>query len=157
MKKIYADGKRIKVYQAIYCDMDGVLADFGAEPDGIRRFENEKGFFTRLKPIYTNVKALRKLIADGNQVFILSASPNDRADGEKRRWIHRYLKKLPDGNIILMRNGQRKSDFMKTTDGILFDDYGKNIREWVAADGNNIGWKITADGNIQVAIKTLME
>ena len=148
-----ADGK-IKISKTIYCDMDGVLADFNAEPDGIARFAVEKGFFTRLKPIYENVKAIRKLIADGNDVYILSASPNERADGEKTRWLHRYIKKLADGKIILMRNGQVKREFMKTPDGILFDDYGRNIREWCEADGN-IGWKITADGNILKGIETL--
>ena len=149
-----ADGK-IKISKAIYGDMDGVLADFNAEPDGVARFAVEKGFFTRLKPIYENVKAIRKLIADGNEVYILSASPNERADGEKTRWLHRYIKKLADGNIILMRNGQVKRHFMKTADGILFDDYGRNIREWCEGNGN-IGWKITADGNIQKGLETLL-
>ena len=29
-----------------------------------------------------------------------------------------------------MRNGQNKADFMKTPDGILLDDYGKNCEQW---------------------------
>ena len=28
----------------LYFDMDGVLADFNAEPDGLKRFETERGF-----------------------------------------------------------------------------------------------------------------
>ena len=65
----------------IYVDMDGVLADFNAEPDGVARFRTEKGFFRNLKPLKQNAKALRKLIADGNyNIYILSASPNAAAD-----------------------------------------------------------------------------
>ena len=68
----------------IYVDMDGVLADFNAEPDGVARFRTEKGFFRNLKPLKKNAKALRKLIADGNyNIYILSASPNAAADGDK--------------------------------------------------------------------------
>ena len=43
----------------IYVDMDGVLADFNAEPDGVARFRTEKGFFRNLKPLKKNAKALR--------------------------------------------------------------------------------------------------
>ena len=32
-----------------YCDMDGVLADFFAEPNAVQRFETEKDFFYNLK------------------------------------------------------------------------------------------------------------
>ena len=37
---------------------------------------------------------------------------------------------------------------MKTADGILFDDYGKNIREWVDGNPQNAGSKIEADGSL---------
>ena len=46
----------------IYCDMDGVLADFNAEINAVERFKKEKGFFKRLKPFERNVNALRELI-----------------------------------------------------------------------------------------------
>ena len=133
----------------IYVDMDGVLADFNAEPDGVARFRTEKGFFKRLKVLPKNARALRKLIADGNyNVYILSASPNAAADGDKRAWLKRHRIKITDGNIIFCRNHERKVDFMKTADGILFDDYGKNIREWVDGNPQNAGFKIEADGSL---------
>ena len=133
----------------LYFDMDGVLADFNAEPDGLKRFETEKGFFRNLKPLKENAKILRKLIADGkHNIYILSASPNAAADGDKIKWLKIHKINVADGNIILCRCGQNKVDFMKTADGILFDDYGKNIREWVDGNPNNAGFKVEADGSL---------
>ena len=79
-----ADGKRLP---PIYCDMDGVLADFNAEPRALERFAVEPNFFADLKPITTNVNAIKQLIADGYKVRILSASPNKAADKGKRKWL----------------------------------------------------------------------
>ena len=150
MENYKADGKNL------YFDMDGVLADFNAEPDGVARFRDEKGFFKKLKVLPKNARALRKLIADGNHnIFILSSSPNAAADGDKLAWLKKHRIKIADGNIIFCRNHERKVDFMKTADGILFDDYGKNIREWCEVDGNK-GVKIEADGDLQKAFAFIM-
>ena len=81
-------------------------------------------------------------------MFILSASPNRQADNDKKEWLKKYIPELESDQIIIMRNGKKKVNYMKTADGILLDDYSKNLQEWT--DGNllNKAVKITQDGDI---------
>lgn len=132
--------------------MDGVLADFFGQTDCLERFRTEKDFFTNLQPFNQNVAAVNKAIADGMNVFILSASPNEMADGDKIKWLKKFIPNLPKGHAIIMRCGENKLPYMKTADGILLDDYGKNRREWVDGNPNNKAVKIRADGDVGMAL-----
>lgn len=139
--------------RVIYCDMDGVVADFNNEPNAVERFRVEKGFFFKLKPIEVNVKAVKEL-ARYNEVYILTASPNPRADKDKIKWLKKYMPFIAKENIIICRNGERKVDFMKSDLGILLDDYGKNLQEWGHKRGN-IGYKISESQTIADLIGTI--
>lgn len=139
--------------RVIYCDMDGVVADFNNEPNAVERFRVEKGFFFKLKPIEVNVKAVKEL-ARYNEVYILTASPNPRADKDKIKWLKKYMPFIAKENIIICRNGERKVDFMKSDLGILLDDYGKNLQEWGRKRGN-IGYKISESQTIADLVGTI--
>lgn len=128
-----------------YCDMDGVLADFNSEPNAVERFKVEKDFFKNLKPIMENVEALSNMIFNGYKVRILSTSPHEQADKDKREWLKKYLPMVKDEHIIMARPDKAKIEYIKRQlrhNAILFDDYGKNIREW-EENGGLVGIKIT--------------
>lgn len=121
----------------IYCDMDNVLADFDNEPNALERFKNEKGFFANLQPIQKNVATLKRLIDHEKcKVRIISASPNKQADHDKIEWCKKYLPNLRKRDILICRLGVNKTTKMKTKTGILFDDYDKNIEQWLEIKGN---------------------
>lgn len=114
-----------------YCDMDGVVADFDGATDAKNRFATEKGFFKTLKPIKENIDFMKWLVERGESVRILSASPNEQADNDKKEWLKTYMPFIKEKNMIFVRIGDNKADFVKTKrNNILFDDYGKNCQQW---------------------------
>lgn len=146
--------------QPYYIDMDGTIADFNNEADALARFATERGFFTTLKPLAKNVQAVRNAIAHGEEVYILTASPNEQADADKIKWLTKYVPEVMRDHVIIVRLGANKADAMLSESGILFDDYGKNCREWVGAKENNRAVKVKQDGDIfmgMLASKVLKE
>jgi len=126
----------------IFLDLDGTLARFNV-PNALNRFDNEIGFFLNLKP-YKGIGIIDKMAAKGN-VYIISASPNIRADIDKMLWVREYLPNLPYNNIIICRVGENKAEIIKRKLNIeidnncyLLDDYTKNLVEWENAGGKGI-------------------
>lgn len=123
----------------IVLDMDGVLADFFKEKNYMERFENEKGFFKRLAPIENNYKWVQRYIDIGFDIYVLSSSPNDKADKDKRAWLKKFIPNLTNDKIIFCRNGENKADYMKDlSNAILIDDHTPNLIKWKIKGGKAI-------------------
>jgi 5'(3')-deoxyribonucleotidase len=137
----------------IYCDMDGVLADFDKVPNAVARYKDEPNFFYDLEPINENVNAIKKLIAKNYLVKILSKSPHEKADSDKRKWLAKYLPEIENENIIFARPHETKISFVDELEksfSLLLDDYEKNIQEW--RNENGIALTITKENTIDKVI-----
>ena len=126
----------------IFLDLDGTLARFNV-PNALKRFAIETDFFKNLLP-YKNIGEIDKMALKGN-VYIISASPNVKADIDKMEWVQKWLPCLPLQNIIICRVGMNKAEHIKSklhidinSDCILLDDYTKNLQEWETAGGVGI-------------------
>jgi 5'(3')-deoxyribonucleotidase len=137
----------------IYCDMDGVLADFDKVKNAVAIYKTEPNFFYDLEPINENVNAIKKLIAKDYLVKILSKSPHEKADSDKRKWLEKYLPEIKDENIIFARPHETKISFVNELEksfSLLLDDYEKNIQEW--RNENGIAITVTKENTIDKAI-----
>jgi 5'(3')-deoxyribonucleotidase len=137
----------------IYCDMDGVLADFDKVKNAVAIYKTEPNFFYDLEPINENVNAIKKLIAKNYLVKILSKSPHEKADSDKRKWLEKYLPEIENENIIFARPHETKISFVNELEksfSLLLDDYEKNIQEW--RNENGIAITITKENTIDKAI-----
>jgi 5'(3')-deoxyribonucleotidase len=137
----------------IYCDMDGVLADFDKVPNAVARYKHEPNFFYNLEPIAKNINGIKELIKKDYLVKILSKSPHENADNDKRKWLEKYLPEIKDENIIFARPEQTKISFVNELEksfSLLLDDYSKNIQEW--RNENGIAITITKENTIDKAI-----
>jgi 5'(3')-deoxyribonucleotidase len=133
----------------IYCDMDGVLADFDKVENAVAIYKTQPNFFYDLEPIAENVNAIKQLIAKNYLVKILSKSPHENADNDKRKWLAKYLPEIKSENIILARPHETKISFVDELEkhfSVLLDDYEQNINEW--RNENGIAFKITKENTI---------
>lgn len=126
----------------LFLDLDGTLARFNVR-NALKRFDKEKGFFANLKA-YKYIEVVNTL-ALINDIYIISASPNEQADNDKIVWLKKYLPNIKDSNITLCRIGDNKGSIIKTkyqmtidNNCYLLDDYTKNLTEWENLGGTGI-------------------
>lgn len=126
----------------LFLDLDGTLARFNV-PNALERFDKEEGFFANLKA-YKGIEVINEL-AKNNNLFIISASPNEQADKDKLKWISKYLPNICTSNITLCRLGENKAQIIREKYAVTFDapcflldDYTKNLVEWENAGGIGI-------------------
>lgn len=150
----------------LFIDLDGTVAKFNVR-NALERFDKEKGFFAKLGA-YVNIEVINEL-AKSNQVFVISASPNEQADSDKLLWLSRYLPNVKSENITLCRLGENKAKIIENkyqmtidNDCYLLDDFSKNLFEWCACGGKGIKRLTSLADNSRglwkgLAIKNLIE
>ena len=125
-----------------FLDMDGTLAKFNV-PNAVNRFESELNFFANLKA-YKNIEIINEL-AKNNNLYIISASSNERTDKDKMIWLKKYLPNINQANITFCRLGENKAKIIENKYSItidkncyLLDDYTHNLQEREAIGGTGI-------------------
>lgn len=115
----------------IYFDMDGTLAVFNK--DASLEDLHRNGYFKDLKPMENMVSAVKAMIKQGYNVYILSSVlNNDYSIPDKTSWLKEYLPELSEEKIIFVPYGASKSEYLaeKSSSDILVDDFSKNLHEW---------------------------
>lgn len=141
----------------LYIDMDGTLCRFYEQAFCVEKCR-ESGFFLGLRPYDNLVKAvqiLRETVLDTKEnfcVYILSAVYDDKARGEKQKWLKRIIG--DDIPALFVKVDANKAETVSsmfegtglTKDDYLLDDYSKNLIEWSAANGTAIKFRNEVNG-----------
>lgn len=128
----------------IFCDMDGVLADFDAHylrifgykpkrPGGTdwKAVRAHEGFYTTIPPM-PGLKALWDRLSPYNPIVLTGVPPQvEEAEANKRGWISRHL---PLGTPVICCRARDKYQFCRPGD-LLIDDYEKHRQHWLNAGG----------------------
>ena len=130
-----------------FIDMDGVLAVYNFDLPSFDMLY-EKNYFLSRPPHENIVAAIKQMIADGDEVFILSAVLKDSeyALFEKHEWLDKYLPEVNCKHRIFTLCGEDKISYVPAFNpnrDILVDDYGENCLTWRRAGGTYV--KVSRD------------
>lgn len=117
--------------QTYYFDVDGVLADFHTAYNPMNRAESLTYEFIRnLRPFTHNIETVKRLIAEGNRVYISTMVANEQTKKARLEWLAEMLPEIPTYRIIAIMGHGNKAKHMRTKTGILVDDKKANCRQW---------------------------
>ena len=123
----------------IFCDLDGVLADFESYFNGKEVVFDEKNrdVFRVIKP-FPNALEFLMTLKTLDQTRILSSVPKNEFEQEYKKdkidWCDKYLG-LQENEIILCYR-EEKQNYAKGN--VLIDDWHVNTKEWIDAGGYSI-------------------
>jgi len=115
-----------------YFDMDGVLANFHKAYATNKAVAMNRKAMADLEPFAENVNMVRRLIAEGVKVYILTKAANEAGRDGKIDWLNRYIPEITAEMFICIVGHGKKVDFIREP-GVLVDDDPKNTRPWVKA------------------------
>lgn len=124
----------------IFVDMDGTLAKWN---DVATEVLYEKGYYANLEPNYNLLNEIKRLINNGEDIYILSSFLPDSKYAliEKNEWLNRYLPEIPEEKRVFVRYNDNKNEYISngiTSTDYLIDDYTKNLIDWKNAGGTGI-------------------
>lgn len=130
--------------KAYYFDIDGVLANFHKTKYEYTNAIN-RNWIANLDPFVENVKLVRNLIANGEEVYIVSKAASENAKLGKFDWLAKYIPELITNNIFVIVGNGKKTDYIKTDIAILIDDDIKNCKQWTKAGFDAIHLEIKGE------------
>ena len=118
------------MHTRFFIDMDGVLAEWETSAD-----YTQKGYYATRPPIQNMVNAVKQMILQKKEVYILSAVlQDDHSASDKHVWLcNMFGNLLPMERRIFVPYGACKADYVRklgTGRNVLIDDYNLNLTSW---------------------------
>lgn len=137
----------------IYCDLDGVLADFDGGyynlfhimPRTVERpylwyqIEKLENYWLNLALMPDSDLLLNEL--KKHAFKILTGLPKigfEKAETQKRQWVQKYI---GEGVPVICTFSKDKALYCKGKEDILIDDWMPNIQDWQKAGGTGIFYR----------------